>query len=353
MSSAPYRLVRRGGNTGAVDVPRLDEAQRRVVAHRGGPLLVLAGPGTGKTTTIVESVVGRVEEGGDPERMLVLTFSRKAAEEIRDRITGRLGVTTTTPLALTFHSYAWALLRRQAVLEELEPPRLLTGPEQLLEFRRLLAGEVEDGAKGWPERLLPALNTRGFAEELRDFTLRAAERDIDPQKLFELGTRQGRDDWVAIARFMLRYGQRQDLDPVPSYDYTEIIREAGGLLAFDADVRERERGAYDAIFVDEYQDTDPAQERLLRQLADGGRDLVAVGDPDQSIYGFRGAEVRAILEFPERFRHLDGRPAETVALNVCRRMGAPLVEASRRVARRLPGRVEHRALVTPEQPDAP
>src|SRR5690606_38321356 len=118
------------------------------------PLLVLAGPVTGKTTTIVEAVVDRSENRGvDRARIRVLTFSRKAAGELRERITGRLHRTTRTPLALTFHSYAYALLRRDAVLNDEPPPRLLSGPEQLLEVRRLLEGELADGARDWPERL--------------------------------------------------------------------------------------------------------------------------------------------------------------------------------------------------------
>src|SRR3954468_3005120 len=142
----------------------LDEHQPAVVEHESGPLLVLAGPGTGKTTTIVESVVDRIERRGlDPERVLILTFSRKAAGELRERVTGRMRRTTRTPLALTFHSYAYALLRREAVLAGETPPRLLTGPEQLLEIRRLLHGELEDGAREWPVALREPLKTRGFA----------------------------------------------------------------------------------------------------------------------------------------------------------------------------------------------
>ncbi len=307
-----------------------------MVGHEGGPLLVLAGPGTGKTTTIVEAVVDRVERRGqDPERILILTFSRKAASELRDRITARLRRTTRSPLAMTFHSYAYALVRREAVLSGAPQPRLLTGPEQLLEIRRLLHGELEDGARGWPEHLHEALKTRGFAEELRDFLARAAERGLDGERLVELGRQYGRADWIAAGRFALRYEARFDLDPEPVLDYAELIREAGGLLA-DPEIRLREREAYDAVFVDEYQDTDPAQEFLLRQLAGDGRDLIAVGDPDQSIYGFRGAEVQGILRFPERFRDRHGREAPVVALRVCRRSGPVLLEASRRVAARLP-----------------
>ncbi|MBB5081042.1 superfamily I DNA/RNA helicase/RecB family exonuclease [Nonomuraea endophytica] len=299
-------------------------------------MLVLAGPGTGKTTTVVETVVDRIERRGmDPERVLILTFSRKAAGELRERVTGRLRRTTRTPLALTFHSYAYALLRREALQAAMEPPRLLSGPEQLLEIRRLLHGELEDGAREWPPALREPLKTRGFAEELRDFLSRAGERGLDGDRLVALGYQHGRADWVAAGKFSLRYQERFDLDPEPVLDYAELIKAAAGLLS-DPDVRRRERAAYDMVFVDEYQDTDPAQEYLLQQLAGDGRDLIAVGDPDQSIYGFRGADVRGILRFPERFRTLDGRDAPVVALRVCRRSGADLLTASRRVASRLP-----------------
>ncbi len=316
--------------------PRLDEAQQQVVSHSAGPLLVLAGPGTGKTTAIVESVVHRIAGRGiDPSRVLVLTFSRKAAEELRERITMRLGRTTRQPLALTFHSYAYALVRREFALGGDEPPTLLSGPDQLLEVRRLLRGEAEDGGRGWPERLRPALATRGFAAELRDFLLRAAERGLDGRRLAWLGRQRRRDDWVAAGAFLERYAGRFDLAPVPSYDYAEIVRIAAGLLGRAA-TRDRERQAYDAVLVDEYQDTDPAQEDLLHALAGDGRELIVVGDPDQSIYGFRGADTRAVGRFADRFRAPDGSPARVVALRTCRRSGPFLLSASRRVAARLP-----------------
>jgi superfamily I DNA/RNA helicase/RecB family exonuclease len=316
--------------------PRLDEAQQQVVSHSAGPLLVLAGPGTGKTTAIVESVVQRIAGRGiDPSRVLVLTFSRKAAEELRERITMRLGRTTRQPLALTFHSYAYALVRREFALAGDEPPTLLSGPDQLLEVRRLLRGEAEDGGPGWPERLRPALATRGFAAELRDFLLRAAERGLDGRGLARLGRQRRRDDWVAAGAFLERYAGRFDLAPVPAYDYAEIVRIAAGLLGRAA-TRDRERQAYDAVLVDEYQDTDPAQEDLLHALAGDGRELIVVGDPDQSIYGFRGADTRAVGRFADRFRAPDGSPARVVALRTCRRSGPFLLSASRRVAARLP-----------------
>lgn len=364
-SRAPaYRLVRRplagagaAGQAGqAGHAPRLDQAQQQVVDHAGGPLLVLAGPGTGKTTTIVAAVADRIENRGiRPERILVLTFSRKAAAELRERITARLRRTTREPLAVTFHSYAYALARREFVLAGDEPPRLLSAPEQLLEVRRMLKGEAQDGGTRWPERLRPALGTRGFAEEVRDLLLRAAERGLDGRRLRQLGKQRDRDDWMAAAAFLDRYAARFDLAPVPAYDYAEIVRIAAALLGRE-ETRQRERGAYDVVLVDEYQDSDPAQESLLMALAGDGRELIAVGDPDQSIYAFRGADVRAITEFPYRFRAADGQPAPVVALRTCRRSGRVLLAASRRVARRLPaapgasaGQARHRLLVpTPD-----
>ena len=339
-----YRLVRRPVE--AATPPALDPAQARVVSHSGGPLLVLAGPGTGKTTAIAETAADRIAGRGlAPDRVLVLTFSRKAAQELRARITMRLNRTTSEPLALTFHSYAYALVRRESVLAGQEPPILLSGPEQLQEVRRMLRGEASDGARHWPQRLRPLLATRGFAAELRDFLLRAAERGLDGRELTALGRRLGRDDWMAAGGFLSRYAARFDLAPVPAYDYAEVIRIAGQLLA-RPEVRQRERRAYDAVLVDEYQDTDPAQEDLLYALAGDGRELIVVGDPDQSIYAFRGADSDAIRRFPDRFRAPDGRPADVVALRTCRRSGPVLLDASRRVAARLPATErDHRTLV--------
>ncbi|HEU4543959.1 MAG TPA: ATP-dependent DNA helicase [Jiangellaceae bacterium] len=329
-----------------VVAPLLDDAQRRVVEHRGGPLLVLAGPGAGKTTTLVESVVDRVERDKlDPEQVLVLTFSRRAAAELRERIAARLHRTVREPLARTFHSYAFGLLRREAVLRGEPQPRLLTGAEQDLLIRDLIRGELEElGADYWPERVRAALPTRGFAEELRDLLMRAAERGITPGRLAALGRERGRDDWVAASRFARQYAGVTALRHPPAYDPAELVRAAADLLRSDDELLARERAARAFVVVDEYQDSDPAQEDLLDLLAGGGRELVVVGDPDQSIYGFRGAEIEGIRNFPDRFRTADGSPAAVLALEVSRRCGPTLLAASRRVAARLGGPPQHRRL---------
>ncbi|MGW7309334.1 ATP-dependent helicase, partial [Streptomyces sp. NPDC054835] len=336
-----YRLVRTV--PAPVRPPVLDAAQRAVVDHTDGPLLVLAGPGTGKTTTLVEAVAARLERGTDPERILVLTFSRKAAVELRDRMAARLGG-RRPPQATTFHSYCYALIRAHQDAELFaEPLRLLSGPEQDLAVRELLAGQIDLekaglGRVGWPDELRACLTTRGFADEVRAVLARSRELGLGPRALEEFARRVGRPDWRAAAGFLAEYLDVLDLQGV--LDYTELVHRAV-LLADSADPAALP--SYDAIFVDEYQDTDPAQVRLLRALAGrpagaargggratGGRTVLAFGDPDQSIYAFRGADVNGILDFPATF-------GGTVrVLGTSRRSGAGLLAATRLLTQRMP-----------------
>ncbi|MFF1545357.1 ATP-dependent helicase [Streptomyces sp. NPDC058291] len=331
-----YRLMRTPA--ARVDPPRLDAAQRSVVDHGAGPLLVLAGPGTGKTTTLVESVAARIARGGDPARILVLTFSRKAAVELRDRMAHRMGA-AHAPQATTFHSYCYALVRAHQDAELfVEPLRLLSGPEQDVAVRELLAGQVDLQRLGlthvrWPDELRACLTTRGFADEVRAVLARSRELGLDPASLDAFARRIGRPDWRAAAAFLAEYLDVLDLHGV--IDYAELVHRAV-LLAHRAEVAERLAAQYDAVFVDEYQDTDPAQVRLLHTLAGGGRTLVAFGDPDQSIYTFRGADVNGILDFPQAFPRPDGRPAPVEVLRTSRRSGAALLAATRLLTQRMP-----------------
>ncbi|MFD0169990.1 ATP-dependent helicase [Streptomyces decoyicus] len=343
----------------------MDAAQRAVVDHRHGPLLVLAGPGTGKTTTLVESVARRVRAGADPERILVLTFSRKAAVELRDRLAARLtdldgrpdgpagtgsgGPRAGIPQATTFHSFCYALVRAHQDADLFaDPMRLLSGPEQDLVVRELLEGQAELAGAGrarvsWPDELRACLTTRGFADEVRAVLARSRELGLGPDALGAFARRTGRPDWSAAADFLAEY--LDVLDGQGVLDYAELVHRAV-LLAERTDVAAQLAAAYDAVYVDEYQDTDVAQVRLLRALAGNhgataapgspGRTLVAFGDPDQSIYAFRGADVNGILGFPETFRRGDGTPAPVAVLGTSRRSGAELLAATRLLARRMP-----------------
>ncbi len=321
-----------------MDPPHLDASQRSVVDHTAGPLLVLAGPGTGKTTTLVESVAERVARGGDPERVLVLTFSRRAAVELRDRMARRTGA-ARAPRATTFHSFCYALVRaHQDSALFVEPLRLLSGPEQDVSVRELLAGQLDLERLGlahvrWPDELRACLTTRGFADEVRAVLARSRELGLGPDALDAFARRTGRPDWRAAAAFLAEYLDVLDLQGV--IDYAELVHRAV-LLARRPEVAAWLAARYDAVYVDEYQDTDPAQVRLLDALAGGGRTLVAFGDPDQSIYAFRGADVNGILDFPHAFPRADGRPAPVTVLRTSRRSGAGLLAATRLLTQRMP-----------------
>ncbi|WP_405843923.1 ATP-dependent helicase [Streptomyces sp. NBC_01518] len=331
-----YRLVRTPPTRPAP--PHLDAPQRSVVDHETGPLLVLAGPGTGKTTTLVESVAARIARGGDPARILVLTFSRKAAVELRDRMALRIGA-ARAPRATTFHSFCYALVRAHQDSDLfVEPLRLLSGPEQDVAVRELLAGQPDLERLGlahvrWPDELRACLTTRGFADEVRAVLARSRELGLGPGSLDAFARRIGRPDWRAAAAFLAEYLDVLDLQGV--LDYAELVHRAV-LLAHRPEVAEKLAAQYDVVFVDEYQDTDPAQVRLLQALAGGGRILVAFGDPDQSIYTFRGADVNGILEFPNAFPRADGHPAPVEVLRTSRRSGAALLTATRLLTQRMP-----------------
>lgn len=333
-----YRLVR---EPAAGPVPTLDEHQQAVVDHREGPLLVLAGPGTGKTTTLVEAIVDRIEhvDGVTPDNVLALTFSRKAAEQLRDRVTARLGRTMATGLSSTFHSFAYGLVRRYAPAEIYAAPlRLLSAPEQDVVLRELLTDHPE--SIRWPESLRRAVGTRGFAREVNAVLSRAREKGLDGTDLRALGEEHDLPEFLAAGLFLEQY--LDNLDSLGATDYADLIRRA---VIEAADHRAELRARYRYVFVDEYQDTDPGQVALLRQLAGDGGNLTVVGDPHQSIYAFRGAEVRGILDFPGQFRSSDGSPASVVALRTTRRFGPRLLLASQRVASRLalPGSIPDEA----------
>ncbi|WP_329028772.1 ATP-dependent helicase [Streptomyces sp. NBC_01423] len=344
-TTGPYRLVRT--LPGSVEPPLLDAAQRAVVDHPGGPLLVLAGPGTGKTTTLVEAVAARIAKGTDPARLLILTFSRKAAVELRDRMAARLGA-ARGPQATTFHSFCYALVRAHQDADLFaDPLRLLSGPEQDVTVRDLLAGQLDLEKEGrphirWPDELRACLTTRGFADEVRAVLARSRELGLGPDSLADFARSTGRPDWGAAARFLAEYLDVLDAQGV--LDYAELVHRAV-LLAERPEVSALLAEKYDAVLVDEYQDTDPAQVRLLHALAGnrgsapgggGGRDLIAFGDPDQSIYAFRGADVNGILDFPETFRRADGAPAPVGVLTTSRRSGDRLLDATRLLTRRMP-----------------
>ncbi|MPZ66958.1 MAG: AAA family ATPase [Pseudonocardiaceae bacterium] len=334
------RLIRPIAPTRAT--PVWDVAARAVLDHPGGPLRVLGGPGTGKTTLVAHTVADRiVRRDVDAEQVLVLTASRRAAADLRERITELLAGgevrTVREPLVRTVHSYAFAVLRLQASLHELPSPRLLSGPEQDVVVRELLAGEVEDGATRWPQRLRPALRLPAFASELRDLLLRAAERGLGPADLVSLGREHRRDEWVAAGRFFRDYEQVTLLRgsvgtgapeaTAPALDAAELVSAALLAIQTDAEVLRRERARVRHLIVDDAQHLDPQQARLIELLGAGTREVVALGDPDQTVFSFRGADP-GLLTTGE---------SPVLRLSTDRRMAPAVRAAVTRIAGRLPG----------------
>ncbi|MET1004045.1 MAG: ATP-dependent DNA helicase, partial [Propionibacteriaceae bacterium] len=271
--------------------------------------------------------------GSDPDAILVLTFSRKAAADLRARITARLGRSVVTPMAMTFHAFCYALVRRFSDHEAYAAPvRLLTAPEQEFRVRETLEGSHETGRATWPESLSRAFPTRAFAAEVRAVLAKARQLGMDPEDVIDAGEAAGRPEWVSIGQFFDEYLDVMDAEQV--LDYAELVHRCRILLT-EPDIRATLRREIAAVFVDEYQDTDPSQVRLLQTIAGDGRDVVVMGDPDQSIYAFRGAEARGILDFPDLFRTASGQPAPVQALGQTRRFGSNLLAASRSIANRL------------------
>jgi superfamily I DNA/RNA helicase/RecB family exonuclease len=322
--------------------PVWDPAARAVLDHQGGPLRVLGGPGTGKTTLVAHTVADRiVQRGVDPEQVLVLTASRRAAAELRERITELLAGgevrTVREPLVRTVHSYAFAVLRLRASLHELPPPRLLSGPEQDMVVRELLAGDVEDGGSRWPRRLRPALRLPAFAAELRDLLLRAAERGLGPEDLVSLGREHRRDEWTAAGRFFRDYEQVTLLRgsvgtgapeaTAPALDAAELVSAALLAIQTDAEVLRRERARVRHLVVDDAQHLDPQQAQLVGLLGAGTSEYLALGDPDQTVFSFRGADPGALTT----------GDAPVLRLATDHRMAPAVRAAVTRVAGRLPG----------------
>ncbi|MFZ4497631.1 MAG: ATP-dependent helicase, partial [Candidatus Nanopelagicales bacterium] len=299
----------------------LDPEQLQVVEHRTGPLLVLAGPGTGKTTTIVEAITARINDPIDPlapGAVLALTFGRRAADELRDRVVQRLGG-GVIPVVATFHSFAYGLMQQTAQIGEVrDPPRLLSGAEEDVRIRDLLVGALEDGTINWPDELAGAVTTLGLANEIRSVLARARELGLDPGQLERIGAKSGRPAWAAIGALAEQENAVMVLENV--CDYIELLHRAV-IAARTPDVAAQLHRTYRAIYVDEYQDTDQLQVELLKALVGPRTSLVVVGDPDQAIYGFRGADVHGILNFPQQFRTSADEPAPTVILQRTRRFG--------------------------------
>ena len=291
-----------------------------------GPQLIVAGPGTGKTEFLVQRALHLIQTGlAAPGEVLLLTFSRRAAAELRRRIAEGLARSHPGVAASTFHSFGYRLLETHAgrALGWSEMPSLLTGPEQVALVGELLREERPDD---WPASLRGLLGTRTFAEEVTDFLLRSREFLLDQSAL--AARCAANQDWVALPGFDVRY--RKELSERGRIDYGTLLEAAVETLE-QPGIRTELAEQHRFVLVDEYQDTTAAQARLLQLLtADHGR-LTAAADPYQSVYSFRGAELLNVARFTTDFRDGEGRLARRFVLTDSFRVPAAILEAAERI----------------------
>lgn len=263
----------------------LNDPQRAAVVHRGGPLLVLAGAGSGKTRVLTHRIAHLVQTGdAQPEQILAITFTNKAANEMRERVERVVGARARAMWLMTFHSACARILRSEA--ERIGFTRGFTiydsADSQRLVRRCMDAVEVD--SKRFPPRMIQSLISR-------------AKNQLENAAAFEQKV-DGVVDEVVAATYKT-YERR--LREMNAMDFDDLLLRCVELFETYPEVLHRYQTVFRHILVDEYQDTNAVQYRWVELLAREHRNLVVVGDDDQSIYGFRGADVRNILDFEKDF----------------------------------------------------
>lgn len=330
------------GSAGGRNPWRPTPEQEEVVGLRPGcgPRLVLGGPGTGRTRALVELAARRIGEGLDPDRLLVLTPSRRSAARLRDELTATVAATMSSPPVRAWQSYALDLLRR-AQNEGLLPgvgqaPKLLSGPEQDVLIGELMAGHAagEGAAVVWPPELREALGTRGFRQEVRELFDRMSEYDLAPDGLRGLARQLGRADWSAAAGMRAEYQAVRRLRMPESYDPAALVTEAARLLEEQPEFLRAEQERLGLVLVDDLHEATPSIHRLLAVLC-RGRDTVMTACTDTVVQGFRGARPDLLRTLEDRLAE-PGRPLQRHALSGSLRMPAAVAAVWERVVQRIP-----------------
>jgi DNA helicase-2/ATP-dependent DNA helicase PcrA len=288
--SEPAVLAR--PNTEVFDLGGLNDAQRLAVEAIDGPVLVLAGAGTGKTRVLTTRLAFTIATGrAFPSELLAVTFTNKAAREMRERLEAMIGRAAEGVWLGTFHAIAARILRRHAEAIGLKPSfTILDTDDQIRLLKQILQAENIDERR-WPARLL-----LGQIQRWKD-------RGLGPEKVSPAdagGFAQGRA--VDLYR---QYQER--LMTVNAVDFGDLMLHNLSLFTGNPDILADYQRRFRYVLVDEYQDTNVAQHLWLRLLAQKRRNLCCVGDDDQSIYSWRGAEIGNILRFEKDF------PGSTIA----------------------------------------
>jgi len=291
----------------------LNPDQLEAASHFEGPLLVLAGAGSGKTRVLTARVSHLISEHGvPPDRILAVTFTNKAAGEMRDRITRLLSAEPSGMWVGTFHSVGARLLRRHADRLGWERSFSIFDSDQSLR----LVKNVQDSIGLDPKRWSP----KAIRAEISNAKNQLVDGDTfakDTEGSFDLFLRN-------VGSVFTEY--QRALKDQNAFDFDDLLMKPVQLFEGYSDLLDRYRERFSFILVDEYQDTNRAQFRFVELLAQGHENLMVVGDPDQSIYAWRGADIRNILDFEVAFPG-----ALVVALEVNYRSSEPILDAANAV----------------------
>ncbi len=263
--------------------PGLNPAQKKAVATLSGPLLVLAGAGTGKTRVITHRIAALIKSGIRPNRILAVTFTNKAAREMKERALALLGKRRgrgEPPEISTFHSLCVRVLRRHATL--------LGYPQEFCIYDR---GDQESVARG-ALRDIRVGHQKLKPGDLLSYISGWKQTSLRPEAALDFAA----DDRAQLAALAYRRYQ-ENLRLSGAMDFDDLLLKTEELFSEHPKARFAEATRFDHLLIDEYQDTNGLQYRIVKALAERHRNLCVVGDDDQSIYGWRGAEVTHILEF--------------------------------------------------------
>ena len=311
--------------------------QKLVIDSKAPRLIVLGGPGTGKTATLVETVVSLIKSGVDPNSILVLTYGRERASELRDKIVIQSGANAFEPIVRTFHSLAFSIINTQV---EADDPKyvLISGAEQDSFIRELLANPEHSPQVKWPKVLEPALSTKGFARELRDLILRASERNFTYKELIERGHLLNEPWWEPAANFWKIYDQILGIrygfisGAAKRIDSSSIISQAISDLNQKAKIRALFQNKFKVIVIDEFQESDNSQRKLLDLLASDR--VILFADPQSAIGQFRGADPEGVRAYAAKNGY------EELELTKAIRTPAAITELSNAISAkfRIPGK---------------
>ncbi len=283
--------------------PALSPQQGEAVRYGKGPLLISAGAGSGKTRTLTERLIKLIDDGVSPEKIIAITFTNKAANEIKDRVRSGLKNLVDLPFLGTFHSFGAKILRNEGQLLSRDKNYVIFDNSDSLRLIKKIIKDLE-----LSETKYPAPKTQKQVSSIKDELVNSDELEEPMKTIFET--------------------YEDKLKTQNAFDFDDLIEKVVRIMQKNREVLEKYQNKFDYILIDEFQDINSSQYALVKLLADVHRNLNVVGDDNQSIYGFRGADFRNFLNFEK-----DWPEAKIVHLGENYRSTRNIVEASAQVVK--------------------